>query len=81
MDNDYFNEVIFEKLRANPKGIVLELSNGNQKHFSKEDVLGCSIDCYSTFCIGDWAFHIRHIIAIRYTNPFDELQEVLVYEL
>lgn len=92
MDVEYFNEVVFEKLKGNTKGIVLELSNGNPKYFSKEDVEGCSVDHVGgdtrqniIFCIGDWCFDITHIIGICYVNPhvvvFSDLKEMLSEDL
>ena len=73
MDIEYFNEIVFEKLKENKAGIVLELSNGNQKHFTNEDVKGCSIDNHSIFCIDNWAFDISSSIGIKFNDPLSEL--------
>ena len=81
MDVNFFNEVVFEKLKENKTGIILELSNGNQKLFTAEDVKGCSIWCSSVFCIETWVIDINSIEGICYDNPVteaaDKLKEVL----
>lgn len=76
MDVEYFSEIVFEKLRENTKGIVIELSNGTQKAFTNEDVKGCSMQD-SAFCIEDWCFDINHIVGICYVNPIIDALSVL----
>ena len=75
MDKHYFMETVFEKLvehlREGHNGIVLELSNGNLKQFTQEDIRDCSLEG-SVFCIGGWCFDIEHIIGIYYGNPIVE---------
>ena len=81
MDVEYFNEVVFDKLKENKQGIILELSNGNQRSFHADDVESCSIDDKTNFCIGDWCFDITHIIGISYVNPLAELFDGLKNDL